>query len=365
MFGFGRLVSLRYFEHIAAGLSERFEAAGRAARIEVCEVHPTASIRRRARTLAELIATAKTHDGPIHLLGHSTGGLDCRLLASPSIHLPRMPEGTLSFLPRLRSITTMNTPHYGTPLATFFATVNGQRLLYAVSALSVIALKMGSPPLAAASALLAALGRFDFGSLELRMLDRAAETIVRVLDESSRDELREWLKLLRDDQGAILQLTPEAMDLFQAGIENCPGVHYQSTMSFVPPHASVSLTRAMTSPWTAISAAIFSALQKVTSYHDERYPCSAPTEDLDRALVHALGSAVPISANDGVVPLSSQLWGKPVWIGHGDHLDVVGHFDGQAGHHDWLSSGSHFSRARFDTLLDAIAGGMLASEADA
>ena len=43
------------------------------------KVAPTASIRRRATRLAELIAkTCEDDDSPIHLLGHSTGGLDAR-----------------------------------------------------------------------------------------------------------------------------------------------------------------------------------------------------------------------------------------------------------------------------------------------
>ena len=49
----------------------------------------------------------------------------------------------------------MNTPHYGTPLASFFATVNGQRVLYALCAFTFIALSLGAPPLAAASVLVA------------------------------------------------------------------------------------------------------------------------------------------------------------------------------------------------------------------
>jgi len=62
------------------------------------------------------------------------------------------------------------------------------------------------------------------------------------------------------------------------------------------------------------------------------------------------------------VPFRSQLWGKLVWAGQGDHLDVVGHFAGNRksdDHVDWLSSGARFDRPRFDSLIDAIALGIL------
>ena len=46
------------------------------------------SVRRRAAKLARVVAaTAGDDGGPIHLVGHSTGGLDARLIASPGAHL--------------------------------------------------------------------------------------------------------------------------------------------------------------------------------------------------------------------------------------------------------------------------------------
>lgn len=148
MFGFGKLASYDYFAHVERSLKARFRRAGEELRTYVVDVPPTASIRRRAVRLAELVAsTADDEDGrggPIHLLGHSTGGLDARLVASPSAHLP-LGQGKLDWRARLASVTTMNTPHYGTPLAGFFATVSGQRMLYAISALTFIGLSVGAP----------------------------------------------------------------------------------------------------------------------------------------------------------------------------------------------------------------------------
>ena len=78
-----------------------------------------------------------------------------------------------------------------------------------------------------------------------------------------------------------------------------------------------------------------------------------------------------MSANDGVVPVRSQIWGKLIWAGFGDHLDVVGHFRDSVpaadrdpnvpAHVDWLYSGSSFDRERFASLSTAIANGILAS----
>src|SRR4029078_6874617 len=108
------------------------------------------------------------------------------------------------------------------------------------------------PPLAMTSALVAAFGRVQLDVFELELVDRTVGALVRVLDEASSRELRAWLKLLRDDQGGIVQLMPEAMDLFQAGIEDRAGVRYQSVATFAPGTAGTSLTAMLRSPWGAL-----------------------------------------------------------------------------------------------------------------
>ena len=239
MFGFGKLATYDYFAHVARALRERFDDAGEELETHVVDVAPTASIRRRASRLAELVAaTARDEQGetgPIHVLGHSTGGLDARLVASPSARLP-VDRERLVWLERLCSVTTMSTPHHGTPLAGFFATVSGQRMLYAVSALTFIALSLGAPPLAAASALVVAIGQLDRAVLgmELKILDRTTEALLKALEPASSREVRDYIDAITKDQGAVIQLTPEAMDLFQSGVEDRPGVVYQSTCAMAP-----------------------------------------------------------------------------------------------------------------------------------
>lgn len=428
MFGFGKLATYDYFGHVARAMRRRFAAAGVELETHVVDVEPTASIRRRATRLAGLVASTARHEegerGPIHLLGHSTGGLDARLVASPSARLP-VPRERLTWLPRLASVTMMNTPHYGTPLASFFATVSGQRMLYAVSALTFIALSLGAPPLAAASALVVAVGQLDRAVLgmELKVIERTTDALLRALEPASSREVRDFLDAITKDQGAVIQLTPEAMDLFQAGVEDRPGVLYQSTCAMAPPPSARRLARAMLSPWRAISSTLFTTLYGISSRIDERYPCASPDTRAEEALLQALGELPPARANDGVVPIRSQVWGKIAWAGVGDHLDVLGHFpslatdvkapfwsewidklwtddsasidkvgsrewqgarreelatevavesaarsggtapepDADARHVDWLTSGAGFDEVAFASLMDAIAAGMLTS----
>jgi triacylglycerol lipase len=106
LFGFSRIglgpVTLTtYFR----GIPEYLRAAGN--RVLVTRVHPTAGVEFRARRLAYRITTA-FGDEPIHIIGHSMGGLDARrLLAEPS------------WRKRVLSLTTIGTPHLGTHLADF------------------------------------------------------------------------------------------------------------------------------------------------------------------------------------------------------------------------------------------------------
>ena len=380
MFGFGRLASYDYFTHVERALVARIRARGEEVVTHVAHVSPTASIRRRALTLTELVAsTCHANDpkgGPIHLIGHSTGGLDARLVASPSAALAVPPEA-LAWRDRLVSVTTMNTPHYGTPLASFFTTASGQRALGLLSALTVIALSFGSPPLAVARAVVAAFVGVDRSvGLKVEILDRATASLLQLLDDVRGGDLREYVDEIAGDQGAMVQLMPEAMDLFVAGVEDRPGVLYRSTASMAPPSSARTMLPELLHPWRVMSGTVFATIHALTSSIDDRYPCAARDagSSNEAVLARAFGCAPSVRANDGVVPTRSQIWGNLVWAGYGDHLDVLGHFRdktpaGRTGavatrelegppHVDWLYSGSAFGRTEFESLMDTVAEGL-------
>ena len=106
LFGFRRIglgpVTLAwYFRGIPGLLRE----AGN--RVLVTRVHPTAGVARRAEKLGRDILGAFP-DEPVHLIGHSMGGLDARaLLADPA------------WRGRILSLTTIATPHLGSSIADF------------------------------------------------------------------------------------------------------------------------------------------------------------------------------------------------------------------------------------------------------
>ena len=249
MFGFGQLASYDYFVHIERALVRELRALGNDAATWVVDVPPTASIRRRAARLAELVAsTSAGQDGPIHLVGHSTGGIDVRLVASPGANLG-CDDAALAWLPRLASVTSLSAPHYGTPLAAFFATVSGQRMLYALSALTFIGLTLGSPPLAATSALVVAIARIDHAlGLDIRVLDRATDRLLHVLGEARSREVRAYLGAIGSDQGAVVQVMPEAIDLFQASVRDRPDVAYQCTATMARLPSPVKWMRQLREP---------------------------------------------------------------------------------------------------------------------
>jgi hypothetical protein len=380
MFGFGRLASYDYFTHVERALAARFHARGEEIVTHVAHVSPTASIRRRALKLTELVAETCGMDdpagGPVHFIGHSTGGLDARLVASPTVALGGA-SVPVHWRQRIASVTSMNTPHFGTPLASFFTTASGERALGLLSALTVVALSFGSPPLAIARAVIAAFSGVDKSlGFKIAALDRATQSVIHLLDDVRGHDLREYVDAIAGDQGAMVQLMPEAMDLFIAGVEDHPSVLYQSTASMAPPPHATMVVPELLRPWSVVSSAVFATIYTITSRFDRRYPCAAPTAgpENEALLLRGFPRSPGARSNDGVVPIRSQIWGKLVWAGYGDHLDVLGHFldktpkaDKEAGavegdppHVDWLYSASGFGRPQFAALMDAIVDGMLA-----
>ncbi len=99
--GLGPLTLASYFRGIPALL----EAAGN--RVLVTRVHPTAGVFRRAWKLKKDILAAFP-DEPVHLVGHSMGGLDARALMTDP-----------DWQGRILSLTTIATPHLGSGVADF------------------------------------------------------------------------------------------------------------------------------------------------------------------------------------------------------------------------------------------------------
>ncbi len=97
--GLGPVTVASYFR----GIPELLREMGN--RVLVTRVHPTAGIHRRAKRLGERIL-ATFPDEPVHIVGHSMGGLDARQLLTD----PRWSN-------RVLSLTTIATPHLGSTLA--------------------------------------------------------------------------------------------------------------------------------------------------------------------------------------------------------------------------------------------------------
>lgn len=85
------------------GIREQLEAAGN--RVLIACVRPTQSVVRRATDLKRFIES-ELPSGPLHLIGHSMGGLDARYLTAK-----------LGMESRVLSVTSVGTPHRGTSFA--------------------------------------------------------------------------------------------------------------------------------------------------------------------------------------------------------------------------------------------------------
>lgn len=356
MFGFASLAGYDYFGHVRSAIERRYADAGVEVRIEVVAPPPTASVRHRARLLARAVHRT-AGPGPIHLIGHSTGGIDVRLVLSSTRNL-RVDAAELRWTERVASAISINAPHYGTPLATYFTSVAGARLLYALSLLTVVSLSLSEPSLAIFSRLLASLGSVDqvFGG-DLRIISRATDVLLRFVDRDGRNAIQAYLNKIRLDQGALIQTTPEAMDLFNAATEDRSAVRYGSIATGAPPPSTLDLTQRIRTPYGAFSAALFSTIHRFTAQQHARYGYAPLPPAVKDRLSRSLGAPVNERTSDGVVPTLSMVWDQLLWCGAADHLDVLGHFHDEfrpTQHVDWLTSGADFGRPQFWRMMDTL-----------
>lgn len=356
--GFANLGRITYYGHVQRILTERFAALGLEARIHIVRTPPTASLPARAARVAEAIAaTARHGGGPLHLIGHSSGGLDVRLLTAPGVELPTGAD-VARLAARVRTVVTVSTPHHGTPLASFFTTLRGQQLLQLLSLNTLYVLTFGHLPLSALLWMGSLFVRFGDLVANSELLD---ELFGRLLEDFSVGRRRAVRALLRDvvhDQALMLQLTPEAMEVFNASVLPRPGIRYGAVVAQAARPSLRSTLGVGLDPAAQVTHALYGALYKlIAAAPERRSPRLAPAQN--RALRRCYGATPSADANDGIVPTRSQTWGHVIHAAVADHLDVLGHFrdaEHKPPHVDWLVSGSGFDRQRFEALWAEVAG---------
>jgi hypothetical protein len=324
---FGRLV---YFGHVREFLEDAF--ARERLRVEIHGVRPgpTSSLSVRAAELLRTIDELAPAAAPLHLIGHSTGGLDARLFASPNVTLPAGELDIEAAARRVRSITSVASPHLGTPLAAFFSSLLGQQLLRLLSLATITVLRRGRLPVAMFTRATRVLARVavERSSAPVALLDHLERELVGTLEPDQQDLITGFVRNIHGDQDLMPQLTPAAMGLFQAATADRPGVRYGCvTARAAPPRLGARLRLGL-HPWPQATYALYAWLHR------------------------------RVGEGDGIVPLASQSHGYLVQHVRADHLDVLGHFEApetNPPHVDWLNSGSGFDRPQFETLWTNVA----------
>lgn len=356
-FGFGNLGSLTYFVGVKQALEKSF--AEQQVDVEVTEVPtlPTASIRHRAALVLETLARVSAEDdAPLHVIGHSTGGLDARLAIAPTASLPTQVE----FDPheRVRSLVTVATPHFGTPLATAFSSAMGKPLLH-LAALSVsYLLHYGRLPLGVLLKMGEIVTKLDDRiGLTNTIADQLYTDLLSDLSPERRDQIAQFIEGITNDQSLLFQLTPAGCDLLNASTADPYRVHYGCVVTRAQRPRLMNLLRHRHDIYAQSLHVVYSLLYKLTARgRPEVFP--APVEAQRDELERGYGELPTHRDNDGVVPTLSQVWGEVIACAKADHLDVVGHFgriDRESAHADWLPSRSGFASHDFDAVWASVA----------
>jgi triacylglycerol lipase len=356
-FGFGSLGELTYFVGVREALTRAFERFSLDVNVVEVATLPTASIRHRAARVQETLAqVAEAEPGPIHIVGHSTGGLDARLAITPTSSLPT----TKKFVDheRLQTLVTISTPHFGTPLASFFGSAAGYPLLRLCSAIITSLLKHGSLPIGFGLRLGGWIVRQDDRiGFKRTLADDFFGSVIADFSPERRAELIAFIEGVSRDQSLIFQLTSAGCDLLNASTADPSTLRYGSVVCRARPPRLSNLLAFKHDPYTQTMHALYAVLHRLAGINNkERFP--APVLEQRAILERAFGSFPEVSWSDGIVPTLSQIWGEVIHATHADHLDVVGHYGSirpSAPTSDWLPSRSGFDDTAFDALWSDVA----------
>lgn len=363
-FGFGRLGDISYFAGVRAVLEAALARTGLELTLTQVVTPPTASIRKRAARVVEALAEVALLPGDIHVVGHSTGGLDARLAVAETAALPT--SARIADYSRIRSLVSVSCPHYGTSLSTYFTRPLGRALFRIVARYLVVMLERGRLPLK----LLLRLGYFvvrlrDPWRKRRSTFDQLYERLLNDLSDDRRRELAEFLRQISEEQALLFQLTPAGCDLLNACTLD-PPLAYASVVTCAQPPRFATLLRSMVHLYSQLMYPLYWLLHRLSREPNDALRALHTPEQL-AALDQALGRKATGADTDGVVPALSQVWGRVLHVARGDHLDVVGQYGAQGGEDwggDWLPSESGFDAAAFSAVWEDVAAFIAAQSSD-
>ena len=331
-FGFVNFGPLVYFAHVRDLLEREFQAQNAKVLVHRVRTHPVSSLRQRARDLRDALVDLPD-DGPIHIVGHSTGGLDGRLVTSPGVALGGDEAALEGCAQRVRSVISICTPHRGSPLADHFVGLIGEPLLRSVSILTALVLRHGRLPARLALRFARALiGEQLLPNtpvhLVLDTLEHEAEAALRArcTSEDERLSVAEFMRELRATPHLIPQLMPPTLDVFNAGVRERDTVEYGCVIARCPAPSLTTQWRVIGGPYEHATHAFFQWLWRRAAPLPEEFAVPT-TPDQDEAMRAAWGEIATVEDNDGMVPTRSQIHGRIVHAATADHLDVIGHLE--------------------------------------
>jgi len=351
-FGFANLGDFAYWGPVRHKLQGLLDDAGMPAEIHCVKSLPTASLRARTRRLLEAIAKVRPQSSSaIHLIGHSTGGLDARLLLTPDVDLQTR-INIDAIANRVCSSVSIATPHQGAPIASFFTSVLGHSLLRLLSLVTMEALRGVHLPL---SVWVEIAGVFALPSNAGESLaSQLYQQLLADFNIERRAQVKELLGEVKRDQSLLTQLTVESMDLFNAVATDRDCVAYGSVITRARPAGLDTSLEIGFDLIDQAQQAFYYSLSRLATGYD--FPL--PNAQFRKQLRNRFGEVPDSTASDGIVPTLSQPWGECIAVAQADHLDIIGHHGGAENdpekRYDWLATRSHFRAPQFDEVWGKV-----------
>ena len=220
----------------------------------------------------------------------------------------RAAQRVLDDFQKTRTATSVATPHFGSPIASFALRLDADLLVRHLGEL----LDGQGVTVALAKLLdLVGLSAGLLGGLPRR--DSFVRWLMGRVFTGPPNTLVQYVQHIAADTGALQNLTQEGTDLANALLIDRPDVRYGSITGTPKPHGLPKTD----DPLLVINTALYSIVWRIVAQENPNYPYSPTRQDIARTQASDLAHGYDVGAlqidddtSDGVVPTASQAYGK-------------------------------------------------------